>query len=334
MTNRLVKNLLRLYDLLPRDLDARADLCLMVTFPVILLKALRKTFFPPDRNNGDSGRKSAAERVPSFLRGTDEGEIAIRYSGGDDSTLVAALAAERFRKVHLLTFTSNSRLDLFGFINSDPLNTNVNALNLAAKYGKDKFRHEILNIGELRSKIYFNDFEPACGNDRFLKSCFCIPCTLAMHIETIIYCLRNGVRFASDGSNAESGVLYWQTQNPFNLREIVQFYARFGITYVINPAYQAVDSGAELNRLGVHKVGGSKTDYRHRRKTQQFCHLIQIQTVCRRLSGTPRDGDTLTEGTAGLLSRFFADKLGGYEALIRAKLQEEAPQSDLERATP
>lgn len=331
MMNRLTDHLFRLFDRLPRDLDARANLCLAVTFPVIFLKAMKKTVFPAERSAANSGRKDAVDHTAAFLTGTEGEEIAIRYSGGDDSTLVAALAAERFRKVHLLTFTSNSQLNLLGFINSDPLNTRVNAQNLTEKYGKDKFLHEIVNIGKLRSEIYFRDFEPACGNDRFLKSCFCIPCTLAMHIETILYCLRNDVRFASDGSNAESGVLYWQTQNPYNLHEIEQFYARFGITYVINPAYHAADSGAELNRIGVHTIGKSKTDYRHRRKTQQFCHLIQIQTVCRRLTGTPRDGNTLTGEAAGLLSRFFTNKLGEYEALIRTKLKDDAPQEKPER---
>jgi len=320
--SRFTRNIARLLDLLPKNLDTRADICLAVTFPVILIKALRKTFFPGKASTSRTPTVAATFKAEACLPGTEGEEIAVRYSGGDDSTLVAALSAQNFRKVHLLTFTSNSRLDLFGFINSDPGNTKVNARNLSAKYGAEKFNHEIINFGLLRNEIYFRDFVPTCRGDNFLKSCFCIPCTLAMHIETITYCLRNGIRFASDGSNNESGLLYWQTQNPFNLREVSEFYNRFGITYIVNPAYHCADTGVQLNKLGVHDVTGSKKNYRHRRRTQQFCHLIQIQTVCRRLCGTPNDGAATSAQKAGLLSRFFGNSLDRYEKHIRTKLAE------------
>jgi len=313
----------KLWTILPENLDTRADICLAVTFPVILIKALRKTFFPAKTGTAPSTPTATetfkAEACPP---GTEGEDIAVRYSGGDDSTLVAALSAQNFRKVHLLTFTSDSRLNLFGFINSDPENTKVNERNLSEKYGEGRFHHRIINFGQLRNEIYFRDFLPACREDNFLKSCFCIPCTLAMHIETIIYCLRNGIRFASDGSNNESGLLYWQTQNPFNLREVSEFYKRFGITYIVNPAYHCTDTGELLNRLGVHDVAGSKKNYQHRRRTQQFCHLIQIQTVCRRLCGTPGDRAATSGEKAGHLSRFFGDSLDGYERHIRTKLAE------------
>lgn len=321
--NRFPGNIARLIDLLPEDLDTRADICLAVTFPVILIKALRKTFFSGKTGTTPSTHTAAETfKTEACPPGTEGEDIAVRYSGGDDSTLVAALSAQNFRKVHLLTFTSDSRLNLFGFINSNPANTEVNVRNLSSKYGEGRFRHEIINFGLLRNEIYFRDFVPNCRGDNFLKSCFCIPCTLAMHIETISYCLRNGIRFASDGSNNESGLLYWQTQNPFNLREVTEFYKRFGITYIVNPAYHCTDTGAQLNKLGIHAVAGSKKNYRHRRRTQQFCHLIQIQTVCRRLCGTPNDGAATSAQRAGLLSRFFGDSLDRYERLIRTKLAE------------
>jgi len=318
--SRVTGSIAGLLDLLPKNLDTRADICLAVTFPVILIKALRKTLFP---GTTPSTPTSAETFKPeAYPPGTEGEDIAVRYSGGDDSTLVAALSAQNFRKVHLLTFTSDSRLNLFGFINSNPGNTKVNARNLSEKYGDGRFRHRIINFGQLRNEIYFRDFLPACREDNFLKSCFCIPCTLAMHIETIIYCLRNGIRFASDGSNNESGLLYWQTQNPFNLREVSEFYNRFGITYIVNPAYHCADTGVQLNKLGVHDVTGSKKNYRHRRRTQQFCHLIQIQTVCRRLCGTPNDGAATSAQKAGLFSRFFGNSLDRYEKHIRTKLAE------------
>lgn len=321
--SRFTGEISRLIDLLPKDLDTRADICLAVTFPVILIKALRKTFFPGKPS--ETQRKSSATetfKAETCPPGTEGEDIAVRYSGGDDSTLVAAISAQNFKKVHLLTFTSDSRLNLFGFINSNPANTEANVRNLSTKYGESKFRHEIINFSQLRNDIYFRDFLPACHDDNFLKSCFCIPCTLAMHIETINYCLRNGIRFASDGSNNESGLLFWQTQNPFNLREVSEFYKRFGITYIVNPAYHCTDTGEQLNKLGIHAVAGSKKNYRHRRRTQQFCHLIQIQTVCRRLCGTPSDGAATSAQKAGLLSRFFGNNLDKYERHIRTELAE------------
>nr|HPI04194.1 hypothetical protein [Candidatus Goldiibacteriota bacterium] len=63
------------------------------------------------------------------------------------------------------------------------------------------------------------------------------------------------------------------------------FYSRFGIKFLINPDYYSENVAGILTELGVYEKGTDRNNFLFRRKTQQFCVLIQYQSLCRILHG-------------------------------------------------
>ncbi len=148
-------------------------------------------------------------------------EIALSYSGGTDSTCAAALVAERFDVVHLLTY---KRLGLFQTDNSK-----LNVAKLKKKYGEDKITHRIIKLNKLYDYVSDERFLHYVFRYGFFNLSGCGVCKLAIHIRTLLWCLENDIKHACDGSTRDLYLFPTQIEKINN--EIKKMYSHFGVTY-------------------------------------------------------------------------------------------------------
>ena len=153
-------------------------------------------------------------------------EVLVLFSGGTDSTLAAALAADKFDFIHLITY---SRLGIASVENSK-----VNAKMLINKYGEDKISHKILKIDKLFKYISYENYLGNLKKYGFNNLSTCGLCKLSMHIKTVEYALENNIGHVCDGANAG------MTMFPAQMRPVVELlqkmYAEYGIVYS-NPVF-------------------------------------------------------------------------------------------------
>lgn len=155
-----------------------------------------------------------------------QGEIAILYSGGTDSTCVAAVLAERFKVLHLLTF---ERLGFFSIENSY-----TNVAMLKEKFPSNIFIHKIINIDYLAKSIMYSNFIKYLFKYGFFILSNCIYCGLIHHIGALIYCLDNSITDVADGATREW--LFFPTHMDKVILEFRKMYANFSIKYY-TPVY-------------------------------------------------------------------------------------------------
>ena len=156
----------------------------------------------------------------------DNNELVLLFSGGTDSTYAAVLMQEKYRNIHLVTY------DRFGFLNTE--NSLSSAEAIQNKFGMEKFSHRIINIDALFKKVSYNSYVRDLLKYRFFVLLTCGLCKLAMHWQTIIYCLENNIKEVCDGSNQEMGTDPSQNENI--LKEMKLLYDEFGIVY-FNPIF-------------------------------------------------------------------------------------------------
>lgn len=172
---------------------------------------------------------------------TNKEDVSVPFSGGKDSTLVAALMCKHFKKVHLLTFTHSFLFD------EDKTIVNVNKLK--NMFGEDKIEHVFINIEYLFKEIYdsnyINDFKEY---KTYLAACFCGACRLSMQTHTIIYNMENNIRFTRDGTNKMG---FDPAQHEWVIPLIKNFYSEYSIDYEL-PIYNVNRPDLELLEIGIN----------------------------------------------------------------------------------
>jgi hypothetical protein len=172
-------------------------------------------------------------------------ETVVLYSGGTDSTCAAAMTAENFDRVHLLTCRR------FGVFSTGHIGYNV--ARLKAKFGAEKFVHRTVNIDKLFKHVSYSGYFSSLAGHGFFLLTTCGFCKLAMHIRCVIYCLDHGIRHVCDGANRNSDY------SPDQIREFVdelkKFYAGHGIEYT-TPVYEMAHPGdiGWFDKLGVNTL--------------------------------------------------------------------------------
>ena len=160
------------------------------------------------------------------------------YSGGLDSTATAILLAEKFERIHLLTYKNG-----YGHYNHWRTARRVRELN--RKLG-DRFVYTLIG-----TKAYFDDVLVRTVVDDFkeYKSGFiwCMGCKMAMHMRSALYCLEHGLVRMTDGSNADTDEMVEQML--ISLTLIRGFYNGFGVEFG-TPVYEATrdDSRTLINK--------------------------------------------------------------------------------------
>jgi len=239
-----------------------------------------------------------------------EEDACVHYSGGSDSTLVATYLAENFRRVHLLTFChcTISSVD----------NRTYNIRNLKRIYGNDRFVFQLIDIDNLFRRMYIGrQFRDFCRYFLFTLVP-CGTCRFAMHLRTIVYCIENGIRYVSDGSNQ-----FYQMANPSEMPSILalirELYASHGIQYMINPVYNKDDADNELYEKGIVSRKDLRSDWNTYKKIQPICNcglffLIIARTYWFYLHGV--------EHLSSTAFRYYQEKMPLYRRLIDKELSQ------------
>lgn len=167
-------------------------------------------------------------------------EVCIQFTGGKDSTLLAALMARQFERVHLLSFRHPLIVDL------DKVPLNVGKLWL--QYSKDKFLHTVIDNERLFRQLYAGHWLQDLWKYRtYAANNVCSACRLSMVVHTIIYCLRNEIAFVRDGANRTGFDL---SQQVWALATLKRFYEEYNIDYDC-PLYDTSRNDIELLKLGL-----------------------------------------------------------------------------------
>jgi hypothetical protein len=195
-------------------------------------------------------------------------EVSLLFSGGWDSTLAAYKLCERFRKVHLLTYYhSNSAFTE---------NSKVNVNKLRNKFGRDKIVHRIIDIDQLKEKLYHGTWR----QDRkkyglFLINCECSACRIAMFARTIIYNLENNISYLAAGE-VETAPLHVIAGLSDKLDELkIELCNDFGIVY-LKPVYYEKNPHKRLFEFGLidTEVKHIKFPYEYLfHETQPTCYI-------------------------------------------------------------
>jgi hypothetical protein len=148
-------------------------------------------------------------------------ECAVLYSGGSDSTCVAALMAERFDRVHLLTFEELAT-------RGSPFPAG-NVERLRAKYGADRFVHRLLPIDRLLERVAYERYWRNVGRHGLYMTSTPGFSSLSWHARTIAYCLDNKIAHAADGVTRELPQFPGHLESV--LRLFADLYAGFAIDY-------------------------------------------------------------------------------------------------------
>ena len=109
----------------------------------------------------------------------------VLYSGGCDSTLAAAMAAENYQKVHLITYYRA------GFFKAD--NPRANLDRLQKRYGSDKFDTQLIDVNSKFKTVQYSNYLYYLKKFGPLNMSICGLCKLAMHWQTIEFAL--GIRY-------------------------------------------------------------------------------------------------------------------------------------------
>ncbi|MCD4781346.1 MAG: 7-cyano-7-deazaguanine synthase [Candidatus Omnitrophica bacterium] len=156
----------------------------------------------------------------------NKNEIVVLFSGGTDSTLAAALVSQQFSRVHLVTYRR------FGFFRVK--NSTFNVHKLQEKYGQEKFSHAIIDVDAITRFVFYSRYFYYWRKFGFFLLSNCGLCKLAMHMQTILYCLDNQVAHVCDGAN--QGMNIFPAQMKRGVEMIKDLYAEFGVMYS-NPVF-------------------------------------------------------------------------------------------------
>ncbi len=142
------------------------------------------------------------------------------FSGGVDSTTTALMLAERFDRVHLLTWGNG-----YGHYRLDRTRRRADELR---RLCGDRFVHTVGSVQDLFETLVVNQ---VAAEFRAYRSAFvwCLGCKLAMHTRSIEYCLKHGIGTMADGSSQSTGEMVEQML--VSVVMIRDFYARYGIDF-------------------------------------------------------------------------------------------------------
>jgi hypothetical protein len=122
-------------------------------------------------------------------------EICLMFSGGVDSTATAISLADYYDRVHLVTYKNG-----YGHYYHHRTHKRVRELN--EKLG-GRFTYSLISTKDYFDQILVNSILKDYKEYRSGFIWF-MGCKMAMHMRSTIYCLENGIRYMTDGSNLDT----------------------------------------------------------------------------------------------------------------------------------
>ncbi len=171
-------------------------------------------------------RQARVEKTPVTLPPVTEikEKVCILYSGGSDSTCVAALATRSFREIDLLTFSEEAT-------RKSPLPTKNTEL-LKARYPGTKFQSFHYDIDDKVRFLSYEQYIPGLKKHGLLVLATCAYSSLSWHLRTIEHCLKNNIQDVQDGQTRE--LMHFPGHMDEVIEEFRKMYASYGIRYT-NP---------------------------------------------------------------------------------------------------
>jgi hypothetical protein len=248
-------------------------------------------------------------------------EISLLFSGGWDSTLAAYKLCETFRKVHLLTFY-HSKSDFTE-------NSKVNVNKLKNKFGSDKIVHHIIDIDQLKEKLYHGTWrQDKKRYGLFLINCECSSCRIAMFARTIIYNLENDIAYLAAGE-VETTPLHVIAGLSDKLDELKRELCNdFGIVY-LRPVYYEKNPHKRLFELGVidKEVKHIKFPYEYLfHETQPTCYICPFSFIFNKFYHLPYHGKEVAEE---IKLKYFTEKIDVAREWINDYFEKKGEELDL-----
>jgi tRNA(Ile)-lysidine synthase TilS/MesJ len=196
-------------------------------------------------------------------------EICVLFSGGSDSTLTAALLADKFKKLHLITCKFS------GMFN--PSKSTINLERLRKKFSNNEFVYSIIDIEEyFRKYLYENYLKNFFKYGLYIEN-VCLACKLAMFTGAVKYCLENKLNYIASGANKTSGIVF-ADQMEENLEVLKKMLQKFSIEY-ITPTYEIKHSDWTLYDLGITPVKQVKWPSPEAYKEQPGCYFGKMHSI-------------------------------------------------------
>lgn len=179
-------------------------------------------------------------------------EILLMYSGGLDSILSMVRLVNLNYKVKLIHFDNGCNISI-------GMETK-RAKYFQEKYGKDKVEYvgKISTISAFRenerilSNIPFSEIQNQYG-DCTINQIRCLNCRSAMYYETIIYALRNNIKYIAEGARKSQ---LFAIEQPIMIKAYKELLREFNIELLL-PVYELKDDfrrDNELLRYGIVPV--------------------------------------------------------------------------------
>lgn len=163
-------------------------------------------------------------------------DVLLLFSGGIDCSLAACLLIETKHKVHLIHY--NNGTDISNYL------YRVRYNELKTVLGEDNITLTELNIPGLFRKLSLANIE-----DDFRKyhsNMICLGCRMGMHVETIIYALKNNIHMVADGSIHYQSHFPEQSQTALTLFR--KLYEQYDIKYM-NPVLEIKEKSSVKYKL-------------------------------------------------------------------------------------
>lgn len=163
-------------------------------------------------------------------------ECVVLFSGGRDSSLACLEMARKEFDLHLLTFNNGAIMNInysdYRYGELVKLMPNrIKSRLLLSSFGLFK-EIALMNIEE--------DFK------KYKTNMICLGCKLAMHVLSLVYCIKNDVKLITDGYT-EYQKKYME-QSPEIINEVKKLHSEFGVEY-LNPVYHVRDKAEVKRRL-------------------------------------------------------------------------------------
>ena len=168
-------------------------------------------------------------------------ELSVLFSGGSDSTLAAALLADRYNKIHLLTFKFSAVVE--------PEKTEVSRMRLQKRFSNVEFVHRIIDTDNLFKELYLGSYWSDFRRYGLFSGNVCTTCKLAMFTSALKYNVENDIHYIASGVAERSGIIYID-QSAYGVKKLNSLFEKYGSEY-LTPTFKIRRTDWKLFEMGV-----------------------------------------------------------------------------------
>ncbi len=151
----------------------------------------------------------------------NEMACSILFSGGTDSLCAAAVAAEKYQRIHLLTF-----FDLSNKNSPMPVNS---ARLLRQKFPERDIRHFSIDTDPIVRHLSYDRYFSNLRRYKLLLTANCAFTSMSWHIATVLHNKNNNISVAADGLTRE--MMHLPGHMDSFIEVMKGFYQRFDMKY-------------------------------------------------------------------------------------------------------